>query len=349
VPRITLTDIVLRNLKPGPKQTQFWDLSLPSFGCRVSPRGTKTFNVMTGKERRLIKIGNYPQLSLAEARRQAHELLGGPTKQQIQYAAARDLFFAKHLDTLKPTTAHEQKNLMRRFPFSKPLAAITLDDINRVLGTMPRGSARSCYNVFRTFLNWCVANDHLERTPLKPRSPYKAHSRDRLLSDHEIKLIWAESYNHDVFGAICRCLIASGQRLNQFASFDPSWLKGDLLMFPPAVMKSNAEHVVPATPLLIANLPQLQKPFTNLSTAMNKLREALPIPHHTCHDYRRYFSSTCAALRIAIDCTEAILDHRSGSRSQVQRIYDRFDRIEPMREAYAKYHRHLLDLGCNLP
>ena len=75
MPRIALTDIVLKNVKPQPKQTQYWDASLPSFGCRVSPAGTKTFNVMLGKDRRLIKIGNYPSISLALARKQAHQLI----------------------------------------------------------------------------------------------------------------------------------------------------------------------------------------------------------------------------------------------------------------------------------
>jgi hypothetical protein len=39
-----------------------------------------------------------------------------------------------------------------------------------------------------------------------------------------------------------------------------------------------------------------------------------------------------ATLRVPIDITESILYHRSGSRSQMQRIYDRFDNIPQMRE-----------------
>ena len=349
MPRIPLNDFVLKKLKSEGRQTQFWDASLPSFGCRCSPGGTKTFNVMLGKQRRLIKIGNYPAMNLAEARQIAHRLMAEVTPTSISFAAARDLFVKKHLATLKSTTAHEQTNLMRRFPFNKPLQAITQHDIAAVLDRMPRGSARSCYNVFRTFLNWCVANDHLAASPLKRKSPYKSTPRERLLSDAEIILIWRASYRLHLFGSIIRCLILSGQRLNQFASFSLAWVDKATIVFPAFIMKSNQQHIIPLSAELEMHLPMLIKPFTTLSTATVHLRRALPqdppIPHFTLHDFRRYFSSTMAKLGVPIDITEALLAHTAGSRSPIQRIYDRYDRLEPMRKALERYEDHLRSLG----
>ena len=115
MPRIVLTDLAIRTLKPTGRQTQYWDRSLPCFGCRVNQTGTKTFNVMLGAERRLVKIGRYPKLDLASARRRAHELIDkehDPLK--ISYPEARQLFFDRHLSTLKTTTAHEQIHLEKR-------------------------------------------------------------------------------------------------------------------------------------------------------------------------------------------------------------------------------------------
>lgn len=346
MPRITLTDIVIRSLKPTPgRQMQYWDASLPAFGCRVG-QNKKTFNVMLGKQRRLIKIGNYPAMTLADARRAAHDLIGNGVAASITYAAARDLFFARHLDTLKATTAHQQKTLMRRFEFKKSLSAVTMADIQAVLDDMPPGSARTCFNVMRTFLNWCVDHDHLKQSPLKGRSPYKANTRDRLLSDADVKLIWAESYQHSHFGLIVRGLILSGQRLGQIANYDPAWAQGDTIVFPGPIMKSNVPHAIPLTQNLAANLLQAVKPLTNYSAVLNTFRDALPdVAHFTPHDFRRYFSSTMAKLSTPIDITEALLAHTAGSRSPVQRTYDRFDRMEPMRTALQNYENHLATLG----
>jgi hypothetical protein len=48
-----------------------------------------------------------------------------------------------------------------------------------------------------------------------------------------------------------------------------------------------------------------------------------------------------AKLRVPIDVTEAILNHVSGSRSPIQRVYDRYDRISEMRDALERYENHL--------
>ena len=60
------------------------------------------------------------------------------------------------------------------------------------------------------------------------------------------------------------------------------------------------------------------------------------------HDFRRYLSTTMAKLRVPIDVTEAILNHVTGSRSTIQRVYDRYDRLPEMRQqALELYEKHL--------
>ena len=49
-------------------------------------------------------------------------------------------------------------------------------------------------------------------------------------------------------------------------------------------------------------------------------------------------------LSVPIDVTETILNHVSGSRSQIQRIYDRHDRLPEMRQAMQLYEKHLAAL-----
>ena len=73
MPRTRLTDLLIKTAKPETMQSQsdFWDTTVTGLSVRVTPSGTKTFSFKfrgnDGKERR-IKLGRYPELTLAEAR-----------------------------------------------------------------------------------------------------------------------------------------------------------------------------------------------------------------------------------------------------------------------------------------
>ena len=54
-----LSDAFIRNLKPGPSQVFYRDETVRGFGIRVSPKGTKTFALMHGADRRLTTIGRF--------------------------------------------------------------------------------------------------------------------------------------------------------------------------------------------------------------------------------------------------------------------------------------------------
>ena len=239
-------------------------------------------------------------------------------------------------------------------------------------------TANQALSFLTTFLNWCVKRSLLENNPIAGYgAAVNLKPRERLLTDVEIKLIWQESYNHNSFGCIVRLLILTGQRLNQISSLQSAWINApqDTIVFPAYIMKSNVEHVLPltqathqeiiasskvsfsastpmphlnplpshnSTPQFIFPAPSGDKPFSSHSQPTKKLRAALPhVSHFTLHDFRRHFSSTMAKLGTPLDVTEAILAHTSGSRSQIQRTYDRFDRMEPMRRALELYENYL--------
>lgn len=71
----TLTDSSIAALKPAPgRQSEHPDSKVQGLMLRVSPGGTKTWlvrYVAPSGERRRLKIGTYPALSLADARRKA--------------------------------------------------------------------------------------------------------------------------------------------------------------------------------------------------------------------------------------------------------------------------------------
>ena len=57
MPKILLTDIAIRALKPGQHRADYWDMKTPAFGIRVGQR-TKMFIVKVRNSR--VAIGAYP-------------------------------------------------------------------------------------------------------------------------------------------------------------------------------------------------------------------------------------------------------------------------------------------------
>mgnify|MGYP000029077142 CR=1 FL=1 len=68
---------------------------------------------------------------------------------------------------------------------------------------------------------------------------------------------------------------------------------------------------------------------------------ALATPALAEERIRSFVSEVTVNADASIDVTETILNHISGSRSQIQRIYDRHDRLPEMRDALALYEKHL--------
>ena len=76
--RELLTDFKIKSLHPdATSQIDIWDARLSGFGLRISPSGTKAFQVIyrIGPRSRRYTLGRYPTLSLSDARKLAHAAL----------------------------------------------------------------------------------------------------------------------------------------------------------------------------------------------------------------------------------------------------------------------------------
>jgi hypothetical protein len=88
--RAHLTDVSVRAFAASDKQVKVWDTKTPGFGVRINGR-TKSWIVMYGQARTLKVLGRYPELSLADARKQALVYLGAqpnpsPRARRTRYA-----------------------------------------------------------------------------------------------------------------------------------------------------------------------------------------------------------------------------------------------------------------------
>lgn len=310
------TDAHIRALPhPEAGSRKFFDPSLPGFGIRLTTKA-KTFIVQFGPKRTVRTIGKYPSMSLRLARREALGFLDDPTpeKRSTPREQLREAFLTHCDATLRPTTAKRYRLSFKKIEPETPHDIVA----------------------FKAMYNWGMRNGLVDKNPYHHLQA-KFQSRDRVLTDSEIAAIW----NHDrpPFSDILKLLILTGQRRNQISSFDPAWIHGNEIHFPPSVMKSKRPHIIPATDNTLKVLPGLT-PFNGWSKSKRRLDAESGVEDWVLHDIRRYFSSTMARLGTPLHVTEHILDHRSTV-SGVAAVYNRYGFLPEMRGALEKYEQHV--------
>jgi len=370
--RLALTDIAVKNLKPPPKgQRTYFDRSLPGFGIRVSQGGTKTFTLMHGLDRRLVTLGRYPIISLAQAREKARRLLAEKILGLDRLASTQT--FAEAFELFKHTynpprerTRRENiriitKHLLPRLRVRR-IGEITTPEFAAILDRLlPKpGTANHVYAAGRLIFRWAWRRRMIDRSPLDGLPPPARYvPRERVLSDDELRAVFSAAGDGSTFGTMIQLLILTGQRKSQIAKLRREYIDQTtgLITWPPELMKTGKRHSIPLSPMVATILSGLSEegcllpargrstPFNGYSKSKEAFDERLEgVAPYVIHDLRRTFASGLQALGVPIDHTEALLAHRSGSFAGIVAVYQRHSYIPEMREALRKWEEHLARL-----
>jgi integrase len=361
MPRAFLTEISIAKLPiPEVGQCDWWDKSLKCFGVRCSRGGTKTYIIKHSNRR--YTLGRVGIVPLKQARDEAKRRLAlkyFPQTAAVPAALAVDQYIDARGRQLKQSSLYQISHHLRdHFPLHLELARITARHIHEHLDRLPPSAANHAYAAIKTFFAWCVQRQYVSEDPLRAsKMPHSTRSRDRVLSDREIKQLWEITDGLTAFERIVRLLLLTGQRLSQITHLKVGWISDDTILFPASIMKNGQPHTIPITQHIRPLLTPSQHsplifpsnsgmPFNNLSDAMRALRRRLPgTPHFVLHDLRRTFSTKMSEWELcSLDVTEAILDHQGGSRSAIQRIYDRHSRLPQMKRALELYQNRLMHI-----
>lgn len=297
MPKLKLTDQAVKRLKAeDKKQVDYWDTMLPSFGLRVSQAGRKTWVIMTrtwvNGKRKLsrVKIGTYPDTSLAQARELAREaiLIADSGKRpdivwQRQetakaddsintFAHVRDDFLQKYRIRRtnarpRPRTLEEMNRVLKSDRMKHlepvPLTDITKQDVRDILDQIMSEGYNALANRTHTYLNslfkWSAERDLIDEIPTTGiKAPGEKKSRERVLSVDEIALIWkaltpSENNETSMFEQIVKILLLTGQRRNEVGGMRWREIDFDKMMWTvPAVRTKNKRtHLVPLSPAVM--------------------------------------------------------------------------------------------------
>jgi integrase len=208
-----LSDRGIRALQPARTAHDIRDGGTPGLILRVLPSGQKQFSVryrIQGKQRRLL-LGEYPAVSLAEARKRARRVQSAvddgrdpagerqalKVRPSDTVAALGQEYVAKHARKFK-RSADEDERILEVYILpqwrDRSVRGLTRREVRALVERVAERApvmANRVLALVRKMLNFAVSRDWIDANPAaRMERPGAEHSRDRVLSDDELRALW---------------------------------------------------------------------------------------------------------------------------------------------------------------
>jgi integrase len=359
--RKKLTEVYVNRVKPEQIAFNAWDTKQSGLVLRVQPSGHRSWRVFyrVNGRARWYHIGDASSIGLTDARRIAARVslavAEGEDPEAERKAERSSGTFAdlagRHLEEhakKKNKSWQQADRLVRRhlLPRWGKLKAsnITRSDVRQMMARIDGPIlANQVWAAASAVFTWAIKQELIENNPCKGIEKNETKSRERILSDTEVKLFW------DAFGdaglmrsAALRMILLTGQRPGEVAHMrrehivDGWWTMpgepDDKLGWPG--LKNKQSHRVWLSREALAIVNEVDEEATtgfvftgprgaaiaNLDDAMRIICAKLKVERATPHDLRRTFCSKVTALGLGRDAMDRIANHREGG---VTDIYDR--------------------------
>lgn len=397
-----LTTKAIEAAKPDASRREIPDPALSGLYLVIQPSGVKSWALryrFAGKPKKLT-LGRWPVMGLADARAAGAEAIeavengNDPCAAKKRTKAARmeaqlserdkiktlvEQYGKRHLSTLKSgeTVKRELNRHVVAVWGERDIHDIAKRDVIDLLDGIADSGRVVTANRVRAYLNkflsWCVERDIIDQSPAMGVKPVaKEKSRDRVLSDGEIRWFWqACDREGQPWGHLGKMLLLTGQRLGEVVNMTDREVSGDLWHLTADRTKNGRAHDVPlseaARDVLGAverikggagyvftttgesALQGYHKGRNHIAKRMAEIArdegvEPVDIPHWTFHDLRRTAATGMARLGIPVRVTEAVLNHVSGTGGGIVGVYQRHDYADEKRQALEAWSRRVLSL-----
>lgn len=367
---------------PSSGRVEYQDEGCPGLRLRIGSGGAKTFTVRkrTGDRVVNVTIGRFgPRLGLSEARKRARALLSDleagkgapkPKARQGSGGTFRALLPA-YLASKEHLRSHaEIKRVLERYvlpEFGDRMAdTITRIEVTQLVDAIAETApvmARAVHAQLSAFYKWALPRLRMEGNPCRDAGrPSKPKARARVLSDPELRALWAVAEREALpFGPGLKLLLLTGQRRDEVFSADRAefdTVAGEWTI-PAHRAKNGLPHIVPLSAAALEALSavpevegspklfptrtkagQVERGPSGFSKAVARIRKAVDTEleretgeHWTLHDIRRTVATGLQRLGVRFEVTEAVLNHVSGARGGVAGVYQRHDWKDEKRAA----------------
>ena len=392
--RLTKANVARLKVPEGKSESIVFDDDLPGFGVRIRAGGKRTWiaQYRIGAKQRRMTLGTIKALDEGEARKSARSALSkshlghDPQMEKIERRAQAaltlgsvvEVYLSRAEARLKPRSFLEVQRHLRQHwgPLAEQaLANVRRSDVSARLASIARNNGPFAANRARAALSalfsWAIGEGLADTNPVTgTNKAIDEISRDRVLSDEELSLIWRFA-GGGAYGAIVRLLFLTGQRREEVGGI--LWrelrLADGVWSIDASRTKNGLAHDVPLSAPAIAILQELERrdgrvlvfgegagPFQGWSNAKSALdarvQRALGEIHGDgfalkvwrLHDIRRTVATRMADLGVQPHVIEAVLNHVSGHKAGVAGVYNRASYAAEKRAALDLWARHVVAL-----
>jgi len=349
MPTLKLNEKLIASLPPGEYHAQ----GIPKLYVRVSPTGRRVYvlrakvDTQDGKRINAVTtLGPTTKLTFKEACLKAH--LSSPSR--LEERVTLFTVLDEHRETLSPTwrpaTIRSYKvyadYLINRLG-SRPIGELTRAELVTAISnytTHGKVASNRLLSFTKSALRWAQERGFIDSSPAEALTPRIAGgaevSRDRILSDEEVRAQFRESSPH---AALLRFLLLTGMRIQEAQRAQRQHLDGTVLTIPAAHAKNKKERRVYLTPLALEQLAPTEQPtdllFRSVSPTAVQARLKRQGVGYTPHDLRRTMASIAASEGIPPHIIARLLGHTDKSGSNSLHIYNRYDYEQEQKDAAA--------------
>jgi integrase len=318
MPTIKMTKREIRKLRPTPgARVDYFDADLPGLALRVTASGkvwTLFYRTTETHKQRRYKLGTLDALSLAQARLSARDTLhevsnggdpAGDRKQQrsthVDTFADLALMYIDEWAKPRKRSWKADDGILRReiLPSwrNRPVTEITRRDVRVLVERVAeRGHtyANRTLSLLSKLFKFAVGKDMIEASPATAIPKYQEASRDRVLTEAEIRTLWAKFSSLDApMAAYFQLRLATAQRGGEVASM--RWADVDL---------AGGWWTIPAT------------------SSKNKLAHRVPLSSSVVKLLKALRSRSIVDSEKAIEAAEYVLAGARGKRQQAEAAAD---------------------------
>lgn len=369
--RRKFTDDSVSALKPKEKRYAYPDPEMRGHYVRVMPSGLKSFVTVArdpnGKQV-WTTIGAADLVGIENAREQARSAIkrvqqGLPAIEAKEapptFTDVADSFLRRHVEAKALRSDREIRRILDVYVRPKwkdrDFISIRRGDVTALLDDIEDNhglrQADAVLAIVRGLTNWFAARNDNYVSPVvrgMKRTSAKDRARERILSDDEIRTVWAAADERGTFGGIVQFALLTAQRREKIITLrwqdispDGIWsvpsedrekgTGGDLQLPDLALAVVRRQPTIGDNPYVFAGRGGGY--FNGLSKAKAQLDAKVGIPHWTLHDLRRTARSLMSRAGVPSEIAERVMGHEIGG---VEGVYDRHRYTKEKADALAR-------------
>lgn len=315
---MALTETTIRKLKNPDKEKLVGDERGLYLRCYPSGRRSWLYRSRKGGSWKTRNLGEWPGVSLAEARTKAAALDKRVLPDAVTFGELLDEWFKRRIEPRYKVTKNIEVYIGKgKAEAGKtPVAQLTTKMLTDILVEYAEAApvaANRCLSNWKLALKYAVERGYIERSPLANTTAAvaggKENTRARVLTDDEIRALWADTHNH---APLLKFLLLTGLRISEAQAAIVEDLDGTTLHI--RENKSGRPHWIHLPPLALALIGDHDGhlfPVRSPTAVQARLRNTAKVTW-TPHDLRRTFATRLAGLGVDPLVVEKMLNHTLG-------------------------------------